>query len=184
MIKNIIQEFKKLRDIYLVRVRWRHYEIQPGFHAGRGVVLWAKNHIRIGKNCYLGRHSQIECDARIGDNVLIANSVAFVGRYDHHHQLVGVPTRLAPQIRDPDYSWKGLNSEVVVEDDVWIGYGAIILSGVTIGVGSIVAAGAVVTKNVPPFSIVAGNPAKVVGERFPEPNDRSRHLALMRGQSA
>lgn len=55
---------------------------------------------------------------------------------------------------------------ITVCDDVWIGYGAIILSGVTIGQGAVVAAGSVVTKDVEPYSIVGGNPAKLIKYRF------------------
>lgn len=56
--------------------------------------------------------------------------------------------------------------DTVVGHDVWLGYGAIIMSGVTIGSGAIIAAGSVVTKDVPPYSIVGGNPAKVLRQRF------------------
>ncbi len=58
------------------------------------------------------------------------------------------------------------DQDIVVEDDVWIGARAIILKGVTIGKGSIVGAGAVVTKTIPPYSIVGGIPAKVLRFRF------------------
>jgi acetyltransferase-like isoleucine patch superfamily enzyme len=64
--------------------------------------------------------------------------------------------------------------ETVVEDDVWIGHGAIILQGVRIGEGSVVAAGSVVTKDVPPYSIMAGNPACRVRERY-DPDQVERH---------
>lgn len=59
-----------------------------------------------------------------------------------------------------------VNKAVYIKNDVWIGMNAIILSGVTIGNGAIVAAGAVVTKDVPPFAIVAGCPAKIIKYRF------------------
>ncbi len=58
--------------------------------------------------------------------------------------------------------------DIVIEDDVWIGYGAKILSGVTIGQGAVVGAGAVVTKNVPPYAVVGGVPAKIIKYRFDE----------------
>ena len=58
--------------------------------------------------------------------------------------------------------------KIIIEDDVWIGYNKTVLSDVRIGTGSIVAAGSVVTKNVEPYSIVAGNPAKKIKERFSE----------------
>ncbi len=68
---------------------------------------------------------------------------------------------------------------MIVEDDVWIGYGAILLSGVRVCRGSIVAAGAVVTDDVAPYAIVAGNPARQVGRRMPE--DRvEEHERLLR----
>ena len=56
--------------------------------------------------------------------------------------------------------------DIIIEDDVWIGYGSIILSGVTLGTGCCIGAHAVVTKSIPPYAIAAGNPAKVVKTRF------------------
>ena len=157
---------KKLRNFFLSRFKYRNLTIGSNFHAGRGVNIWAKNLIIIGDNFYIGRYSQIECDAEIGNNVILGNYVALVGKFDHHFQQIGIPTRLASQIRDKDYNWKGINSKVIVEDDVWIGFGAIILSGVKIGRGAIIASGSVVTKEILPYSIVGGNPAKKITERF------------------
>jgi chloramphenicol O-acetyltransferase type B len=175
----IISQLKQLRDLWLCKVKWRKYDIGRGFHAGRGVVLWAKTHLKIGENCYVGRESQIECDAEIGHYVIMANRVSFVGRYDHSYQQVGTPTRLSKQIRDDDYNWKGLGIKVVVGDDVWIGYGAVILSGVTIGEGSIVASGSVVTKDVPPYMIVGGNPARSIAPRFTDSWELEMHCLSM-----
>ncbi len=59
----------------------------------------------------------------------------------------------------------GTRSSIKIEDDVWLGVNSTVLAGVTIGKGSIVAAGAVVTKDVPPYAIVAGVPAKVISTR-------------------
>ena len=164
----MIRFIKQLRDFYLVHIKWRRYSISEGFHAGRGVVIWGKNEIKIGKNFYIGRYSQIECDSIIGNNVIFANCVALVGKYDHNYQQIGTSTRLASKIRDKDYNWKGLTSKIFIEDDVWIGYGAIIMSGVKIGRGSIIAAGSLVTRDIEPYSIVGGNPAKFIKFRFTE----------------
>ena len=181
MIKNKIVS---LRDLYLVTVKWRHYTFGDNFHAGRNVVLWAKNSIIIGNNCYIGRNSQIECNVKIGNDVLIANNVAFVGRYDHHYQQIGSPIRFASQVRDSDYSWLEENRVTVVEDDVWLGYGVIVLSGVTLKTGSIIAAGSVVTKDVEPYSIYAGCPAKKISDRFEGEDDVKNHERIYKSRPA
>lgn len=171
--------FKLLKLFYNVlkqKILWRHYSFGKNFHAGVRVRLWAKSELSIGDNCYIGRNSQIECNAIIGDNVLIANSVALVGKYDHHYQQIGVPIRLASQIRDKAYNWKGLDSKVIIKDDVWLGYGTIVMSGVTIGEGSIIAAGSVVTKDVDPYSIYGGVPARKIADRFNSEEELTLHL--------
>lgn len=170
--------FLLIRKHFLLKIIWRGYDIGKGFHAGKGVVLWAKSFIKIGKNFYIGRYSQIECNAIIGNNVIFANYVALVGKYDHNFEQIGVPIRLASQIRDKDYNWKGIDSKVIIEDDVWVGYGAIIISGVRVGRGSIIAAGSVVTKDVLPYSIVGGNTAKYIRNRFTK-EDKIKHESLL-----
>ena len=169
---------KKLRDVYLVKLKWRKYKIGKNFHAARGVFLWGKKGISIGDNCYIGKYSIIETTAKVGKDVLIANHVAIIGRYDHHYQQPGISTRLAASIREKNYKWLGENEITVIEDDVWIGYGAIVLSGVTIGTGSIIAAGSVVTKDVEPYTIYGGSPAKKIRDRFNDPLELERHKRL------
>jgi len=155
-MKQLIRE---LRFFYLVNIKWRRYSFGKNPYIGRSVYMWAKHSITIGDNFYIGKFSQIECDAEIGNDVIFANQVALVGRYDHNYTEIGIPIRMASQIRDKDYNWKGLTEKVTISDDVWVGYGSIILSGIKIGQGSIIAAGSVVTKDVEPFSIYAGIPA-------------------------
>lgn len=104
--------------------------------------------------------------------------MGFVGRYDHNYLQLGVPIRLASQIRNKDYNRKGLNEKIIIEDDVWVGYGSIILSGVKICQGSIIAAGSVVTKDVEPFSIYAGVPAKKIRNRCDSESDTEEHIKL------
>lgn len=168
----------KLHDLYLVNFKFRKYNIGKNFHAGRNVFLWAKNNLIIGNNFYIGRNSQIECDAEIGDNVIFANNVSLVGKYDHNFEQIGTPIRLASQIRDKNYAWKGLQSKIIIEDDVWIGYGSIIMSDVKIGKGSIIAAGSVVTKDVVPYSIVGGNPARFIKSRFTKEEQKNHESKL------
>ncbi|MBX9792186.1 MAG: hypothetical protein K2Y37_24960 [Pirellulales bacterium] len=68
---------------------------------------------------------------------------------------------------------------VVVEDDVWIGRGAIVMHGLTIGEGAIVAAGALVTRNVEPYTIVGGSPAQVLRQRFQNEREVAEHRARL-----
>lgn len=177
---NPIKILKKVRDILLKNTIWRRYHIGKNFHCGRGVFIWGKDTIIIGDNFYIGKYSSIETNCVIGDNVIIANHVGIVGRYDHNYQQIGVPVRLASQIRDKDYSWKGNNEVTYIGDDVWIGYGAIIMSGVHIADGSIIAAGSVVTHDTEPYSIYAGVPAKKIRSRFENESDKNKHLQLLR----
>ena len=178
----MLSTIKSVRDWYLSRVKWRKYSIGRGFHAGVRVRLWAKDNISIGNYCYIGRDSQIETNCTIGHYVIFGNRVAVVGRYDHNYQEIGTPIRIASQIRDKNYSWKGINQMTSIGDDVWVGYGTIILSGVTINNGSIIAAGSIVTKDVEAYSIYAGNPAKKLRDRFESEADKEKHIINIRNK--
>ena len=108
--------------------------------------------ITIGDYSSIGDRSQIHCCGRvtIGNYVLISWGVNILE--NNYHNTADNSIRTGP---------------VTIEDRVWIGCNVIILSGVTIGKGSIIAAGTVVTKDVPPRSLVAGNPGKVIRETEP-----------------
>jgi acetyltransferase-like isoleucine patch superfamily enzyme len=151
-------------------------------HIGPGSILSAPRRIDIGDDVYVGKYCTIQCDGRIGRWVLIANNVGIIGRRDHDHRQVGVPIRHATHIEDPERPIRPVDV-IEIEDDVWIGYGAVILSGIRIGRGAIIAAGSVVTSGVPPYSIVGGNPAKVVGRRFHADADIEAHERMLYGSS-
>lgn len=138
-------------------------------------MLWAPDDIRIGRDVYLGKEVTIACNIDIGDFVLVANRAAFVGKNDHDYDAIGYPIRYAPWIGGDRPVTARRNSRTIVEDDVWIGFGAIVLSGVRIGRGAIVAAGSVVTRDVSPYTIVAGNPAKPLKRRFADEQTRRVH---------
>jgi chloramphenicol O-acetyltransferase type B len=178
-IMGIVKAIKQSRDLYLRKIIYRRFDIAEGLHAGLRVRIWGRTKVVIGRNFYIGRDSFIETDVIIGDNVMFGNRVALIGRYDHHYQQVGTPTRLAVQIRDPEYNWKGLGMTTVIENDVWIGYGSTVLGGVRIGEGSIIGAGSLVTKDVEPYSIYAGIPAKKVRSRFDSCEDLKKHLEMV-----
>ena len=112
--------------------------------------------LRVGNDTYLGYQTQIVVadEVSIGSHVLIANRV-FLAGYDSHPLD---PIRRANN-EPPDENGGGA---IQVEDYVWIGSNCIVLKNVTIGKAAIVATGSVVTRDVEPFTIVAGNPARVV----------------------
>lgn len=141
---------------------------------GRGTVFWAPNEICIGNNVYIGKYCTVQADIKIGSCVEIANNVGLIGKYDHDYSKVGVGIKDAPWIGDPDYDFKGKGKQITIADDVWIGFGAVVFTGVHISQGAIVAAGSIVTHDVPAYAIVAGNPAKKIGERFSN-EERIRH---------
>ncbi|PMD93035.1 hypothetical protein BWI97_19035 [Siphonobacter sp. BAB-5405] len=175
----MIRLLKEFRFIYLAKIKWHKYKIGKGLYAGARVRLWAKNSIIIGENFYIGRDSQIEADCIIGNDVIFGNRVAIVGKYDHNFQQIGTPIRHASEIRDPDFTWQDRLKPTIIEDDVWVGYGSIIMSGITIHQGSIIAAGSVVTKDVEPYSIYAGNPARKIKDRFENTHDLQQHISIL-----
>lgn len=95
----------------------------------------------------------------------IGPKVTFVLNSDHElSHITSYPFKVK-LLKSMDYEATS-KGDIIVDDDVWIGYGATIMSGVHIGQGAVVAAGAVVTKDVPPYAIVGGVPAKVIKYRF------------------
>jgi acetyltransferase-like isoleucine patch superfamily enzyme len=162
----------------------RLYSVRRGVQLGRQVhigpfsILWASEKLVVGDHTYIGKHCTVQVNGRIGRGVLIANNVGLIGRIDHEYRVPGVLLSQNNWIGNSK-SLSMLNeNQLIIGDDVWIGYGAIVLSGLSIGSGAIVAAGAVVTKDVPAFAIVAGNPARVVRQRFAdEKQSNSLHLA-------
>ena len=112
--------------------------------------------VSIGHGSWIGPCSVISGNGGvdIGENVMIASHCA-INTVSHNHCRTDIP------MRD-----QGLNCDpVMIGDDVWIGIGAIILQGIRIGRGSIIGAGSVVTRDIPPFSIAMGTPARVTGNR-------------------
>ena len=170
---------------WLVLKRYRRFlKAGRNFSCGRGTLFFAPDGITLGDNVYIGRYCTIECNAEIGNDVLIANNVGLVGRRDHDLFEVGVTIRFARSVRDRyqgdvDSSRRADRDKIVIGDDVWLGYGAIVLSGVTIGSGAIVGAGAVISKDIEPFAIVCGVPGRVVGTRF-RGDERDRHIQTCR----
>ena len=126
----------------------RNVNVEHGANIGTGKHIEIDDNSGIGVNCIVGT-------ATIGKNVMMGPDVVFITR-NHCFDDVSVPMI---------YQGYSEPKRIIVEDDVWIGTRAIILPGVKIGKGAIVGAGAVVTKDVPQYAIVGGNPARIIRYR-------------------
>ena len=139
-----------------------------GFHIGKGSTVFLHCSFDCTQSFAIGNHSVVNSGCRldtrggirIGDNVGISQQVIILTA-DHDMSLA---------------DFGGRNREVVIEDYAFVGTRAMILPGVTIGKGAIVAAGAIVTKDVPEYAVVAGMPAKVIKERRKDLNYSAEYL--------
>ena len=148
----------KFRNVIIFKIIYPWIKHGINIHCQFGTSFWSPNRsIIIGDNVGIGARCVFLSDVTIGNKVLIAACVAFLNSDDHNYNIIG------KTIWD---SGRGDKFKIVIEDDVWIGHGAIILSPAMIGRGSIIAAGSVVTKDVTAYSIVGGNPAKLIKSRF------------------
>lgn len=159
----------------IVNMRPHSHYITIGAHTVVQGELLTFRHgggIRIGDWCFVGPNTRIwsGAEVRIGNHVLVAHNVSIMDNQTHPIQanerrrhFAAIVTTGHPE--DIDLG----DRPVLIEDDVWIGASAIILRGVTIATRSIVAAGSVVTRDVPPDCMVAGNPARVIREMHVSP---------------
>lgn len=159
----LLTSIKRRADALLFRKQWRKLNAHN--------QTYVKSCFDIASVC-VGNHTYGCIDAqisnggtlRIGHYCSIAEGVRFLVSADHYLDRISTYPFLSKMLTgEPEAVSKG---NIVVDDDVWIGYGATILSGVHIGQGAVVAAGSVVTKDIPPYAIAGGVPAKVIKYRF------------------
>lgn len=133
---------------------------------GQLVVFKSGGKIQIGNNCYIGEDSRIwsQQEIIVGNNVLIAHNVNIHDTNSHPINYLDRRDDFQKIINE-GFSETNKNidcKKIIINDDVWIGFNAIILKGVEIGERTIVASGSVVTNNIPSDVIVAGNPAQII----------------------
>ncbi|MCL2047823.1 MAG: acetyltransferase [Defluviitaleaceae bacterium] len=128
-----------------------------GANIERNVFLSSGKNIRLGNRSGLGINARVSGPLTIGDDVMMGPNV-MIYTQNHGFDDLSVPMLLQTVQK----------KAVVIGNDVWIGAAAIILPGVTVGNGAIVGAGAIVTKDVPDYAIVGGNPARVIRYRNQE----------------
>jgi acetyltransferase-like isoleucine patch superfamily enzyme len=158
---------------YFMNIFYMLMELMPSFVRNLVFRIVFK---KIGSNCLLDYKTYYRYPSRIslGNNVTINRDCALYAAYmvEGVEIRIGNNVALSPHVRiftaSHDYTSLGLPdtaASVTIGDYAWIGGGAIILPGVTIGEGAVVGAGSVVSKDVPPYSVVVGNPARVIKQR-------------------
>lgn len=167
MLDNtFIKQAAKAIQLNSFKRKWRSLNQHNDTHA---MNLFPMELVQVGQYSYgelnivdFNRHSKL----LIGAYVSIAQMVTFMLDVEHSIDHISSYPFSAKVLKKGDEAKSKGN--IVIDDDVWIGYGSTIMSGVHIAQGAVVAAGAVVTKDVPAYAIVGGVPAKVIKYRFPE----------------
>lgn len=140
----------------------RHVTLGDGVRLMAGCHLWAteRGHLTIGPRTYVGSHSWLVANDSIvvGADVLIA-PFCYVQDTDHGFGDPSVAIAAQPSVSSP----------IVIEDDVWLGAHTVVTRGVRIGRGSVIGAGSVVTRDIPPHTVAVGAPARPIRSRDPEP---------------
>ena len=139
---------------------------------GSGTKIWHFSHIQsgsvIGGNCSIGQNVNVGNNVIIGDYVKIQNNVSVYEGVELEDYVFCGPSMVFTNIKVPrcEYPQKGSEYylKTLVKRSASIGANATILCGVTIGEYSLIGSGAVITKDVPPFSLVVGNPGKIIGK--------------------
>jgi acetyltransferase-like isoleucine patch superfamily enzyme len=159
-----------IRNILLFKIKYRWVLCGSHVHCQMSTRFWSPHKkIQLGHHIGIGFRCLFLADTEIGNYVLIASQVSFLNSDDHRYDIIG------KTIWD---SGRGDKYGIIVEDDVWIGHGAIILTPVRIGRGAIVAAGSIVTQDVPRYAIVGGVPARIIKMRF-TPEQINEHERLI-----
>ncbi|MEZ9254115.1 DapH/DapD/GlmU-related protein [Vibrio cyclitrophicus] len=159
-----------------------HMKKSKFLYCGKGVVFdplssyFSYQTISVGDGSYIGpkaSFSSTHSKIKIGRNVMFGPSVHIFGG-NHIVDQVGI------QMSSIMKKEGDIDPDVVVCDEAWVGGGAIILTGVTIGRGAIIGAGSVVTKSVKPYSVSGGNPCRFIKMRFTESEIKEHEKALYR----
>ncbi len=173
LLPNLLKQYFHEKRIYRhlksgdINFLWRDLNKHNETTVSKHVKI---NHLSVGNYTYGNINMYHSGNGNekliIGNFCSIAPEVVFLLASEHCYKNISTfPFKVKFLGHENEAGSKG---SIIVSDDVWIGYGAVILSGVKIGQGAVIAAGSIVTKDVPPYAIVAGNPAKILKYRFDE----------------
>ncbi|OQA53632.1 MAG: Streptogramin A acetyltransferase [Candidatus Omnitrophica bacterium ADurb.Bin292] len=164
------QRIKILRNIVVIQL-FGLKGVDKTFHIAEPKNM--PKDLKAGPYGYMAKGVSVIPRVEIGKYVMFSPEVLIVGG-DHCKDIPGVPMIFSGRPETP---------KTVIEDDVWIGARAIIMAGVRIGRGAIIGANAVVTKDVPPYAVWAGNPAREMKRRFENQKDIAIHQKMLDGSA-
>lgn len=144
-------------------------DVQLGKKTKIGLNVTVKKNVRLKDYSYLNDNTVVGEGVRIGKYCSIAYNCQ-IGLNEHPTNFLSTSPFIygSNNILGTKSTWNDFSKQTLIGNDVWIGSNAVVLQGVEIGNGAIIASGAVVTKNVPPYAIVGGVPAKIIKYRFNE----------------
>lgn len=167
-MKNKIRLFLRNLKIYYFRRKYNLKNVHKTFYmAGKSQI---SSDITCDEYVYIGPNCMIYPKVSIGAYTMLANNVSIIGG-DHNFNKLGVPII---------FSGRGILSETIIGKDVWVGAHTIIKTGVKIGNGAIIASGSVVTKDIEPYVICGGVPAKKIKNRFNSLEDIKKHQSMLK----
>ena len=162
----IIHKIFDLIKLELFKSKWRH---KNGHNNTYARSIFPFEIVNVGFYSYgplnVEYYGAINEKLVIGSFVSVARDVKFVLGGNHHYDIL-TTFPLRTHLMNFEIKEAVTKGPIIIKDDVWIGCNSIILSGVEIGQGAVVAAGSVITKNIPPYAMVGGNPAKIIKFRF------------------
>lgn len=151
-LRKILRQIR----VTLRRICYRAWNVHYTSYLGKNCEIHPS--LRMGAYGYIGPRAVVPSGVTMGNYVMIGPELLITGA-DHRFDVPG---------RAVIFSGRPEPEECIIEDDVWIGSRVIVLKGVRIGRGAVIAAGAVVTRDVPPYTIMGGVPARPIRQRFDE----------------
>lgn len=167
IIKGVLHAFLSMVKLLYYKSLWKKNNTHNNTYVNS---IFDFKKVKVGKYTYGPLNVMCWNDKNeylsIGSFCSIAPGVTFILGGNHNtNSISSFPFKYFIKNENTEATSKG---RIIIEDDVWIGTNATILSGITIGQGCVIAGGAMVTKSFPPYSIIGGNPAKIIRKRFTE----------------
>ncbi len=164
---NRVRKIYRFLKMFYIRKKRKLKNVHPTFYMSSKAKVFRD--LKAGAYSYIGPNCLVYPKVSIGDYTMLANNVSIIGG-DHEYKIPGLPTI---------FSGRGILDKTVIGKDVWLGAYVKIKTGVTIGDGAIVAMGSIVTKDLEPFSVYAGIPAKKIKNRFDNNTEIEKHKKML-----